>query len=115
MEPDADQSRDYNEKMFPVVVRYREYAPCAALRESVRALFSFAEPTTDDVPSRRILCEIPFRPGASFCSPMFADGHASLVFSFPRVCRADGLWQSGPVVPRDVRQHAKGAVCLFAE
>jgi hypothetical protein len=85
--------------MPPAVVRYREYAPCAALRDSVRAFFSFAEPATDDVPSRGILCEIPFRRGDLFCSPMFADGHASLVFNFARVCRADGVWQSSPVVP----------------
>jgi AraC-like DNA-binding protein len=85
--------------MPPAVVRYREYAPCAALRDSVRAFFSFAEPATDDVPSRGILCKIPFRRGDLFCSPMFADGHASLVFNFARVCRADGVWQSSPVVP----------------
>ena len=86
--------------MRPVVVRYREYAPCAALRDSVRAFFSFAEPVTNDMASRTILCEVPFRPGDLFCSPMFADGHASLVFSFPRVCRADGVWQSCPTTPR---------------
>ena len=86
--------------MPPAVVRYREYAPCPALRDSVRAFFSFAEPATEDASSRSILCEVPFRPGDPFCSPMFADGHASLVFSFPRVCRADGVWRSSPVVPR---------------
>lgn len=86
--------------MAPVVVRYREYAPCGALRDSVRAFFSFAEPETAGGASRGIVCEIPFRPGDSFCSPMFADGHASLVFSFPRVCRADGVWQAGDAAPR---------------
>jgi AraC-like DNA-binding protein len=86
--------------MRPVVVHYREYAPCTALRDSVRAFFSFGEPTTNDMASRTILCEIPFSPGDRFCSPMFADGHASLVFSFPRVCRADGVWLSCPTVPR---------------
>jgi AraC-like DNA-binding protein len=85
--------------MSPLVVRYREYAPCVALRDSVRAFFSFAEPVTDDMASRTILCEIPFSPGDLFCSPTFADGHASLVFSFPRVCRADGVWQSCSIVP----------------
>jgi AraC-like DNA-binding protein len=86
--------------MAPVVVRYREYAPCAALADSVRAFFSFAEPEVGAGCSRGTLCEVPFRPGDSFCSPMFADGHASLVFSFPRVCRADGVWQSSPGAPR---------------
>jgi len=86
--------------MAPVVVRYREYAPCAALADSVRAFFSFAEPEAGAGSSRGTVCEVPFRPGDSFCSPMFADGHASLVFSFPRVCRADGVWQSSPGAPR---------------
>jgi AraC-like DNA-binding protein len=85
--------------MASVVVRYREYAPCAALRDSVRALFSFAEPEMDERPRRGVLCEIAFRPGDSFCSPMFADAHASLVFSLCRVCRADGVWQSGSGAP----------------
>jgi AraC-like DNA-binding protein len=86
--------------MRDVVVRYREYAPCGALRDSVRAFFSFTEPEMDGALSRGVLCEIAFRPGDPFCSPMFADGHASLVFSFPRVCLAEGVWQSNPVVPR---------------
>jgi AraC-like DNA-binding protein len=86
--------------MRPVVVRYREYAPCAALRDSVRAFFSFAEPVTNDPASRATLCEISFSPGHIFCSPMFADGHASLVFNLPRACRADGVWRACPGVPR---------------
>jgi AraC-like DNA-binding protein len=46
--------------------------------------------------------EILFRAGDPFCSPLFADGHPSIVFTFPRVCRADGIWQRITAVPQGV-------------
>ena len=75
------------------VVRYREYAPCEALRPFVRALFSFARPGEREAPEHRVIREVCFRAGDSFCAPLFADGHASIVFSFPRACRAGGVWE----------------------
>jgi len=82
------------------VARYREYAPCEALRGPVRAFFSFAAPAEGNLALRRIAREVRFGAGDSFCSPLFADGHVSIVFSFPRACRADGLWHLRSVAPR---------------
>jgi AraC-like DNA-binding protein len=82
------------------VVRYREYRPCAALRDSVRAFFSFMAPKANDAPASAAMREVLFDAGDSFCSPLFADGHASIVFIFPRACRADGVWHSSAAAPR---------------
>jgi AraC-like DNA-binding protein len=82
------------------VVRYREYRPCAALRDSVRAFFAFAAPEPDDSPPRVVTREVLFDPGDPFCSPLFADSHPSIVFSFPRACRADGVWRPSAAAPR---------------
>jgi AraC-like DNA-binding protein len=82
------------------VIRYREYRPCAALRDSVRAIFSFAPPNVNDAPGGAPMREVLFEAGDSFCSPLFADGHASIVFSFPRMCRAGGVWYWSARAPR---------------
>src|SRR5437660_499638 len=82
------------------VVRYREYRPCAALRDSVRAFFAFTAPEPYDSPERVVTREVLFDAGDPFCSPLFADRHASLVFSFPRACRADGVWHPCAGAPR---------------
>jgi AraC-like DNA-binding protein len=37
--------------------------------------------------------EVVFRAGQSFCSPMFADGHASVVFDLGTACHVDGVWR----------------------
>ena len=82
--------------MQPVVAAYREFAPCEALRDHIRTFFSFI-PGADRTPPRRPrTCEVLFGPGDSFCPPMFADGHASMVFSLGMTCSADGLWQRDP-------------------
>lgn len=47
-----------------------------------------------------VLREVLFEEGDSFCSPLFADGHASIVFSFSRACRADGIWYASATGPR---------------
>jgi AraC-like DNA-binding protein len=86
--------------MSSAVVRYREYPPCAALRDCVRAFFSFALPTRDVSPFRATVREVLFDAGDSFCSPLFADSHCSIVFSFPRVCHADGVWRTCSAAPR---------------
>lgn len=76
-----------------MVVRYREYAPCEALSAFVRAFFSFAAPAERKSPEQRVIREVCFRAEESFCSPLFADGHVSIVFGFPRACRAGGVWE----------------------
>ena len=85
--------------MSPALAHYREFAPCEALRDSVRAFFSFAPPEPRPA-RRRIGREVRFGVGDPFCSPVFADGHLSLVCSLGRDYRADGLWHLDPAGPR---------------
>ena len=77
------------------VTHYREFAPCEGLREYVRAFFSFAPESGERPPRRQVLFQAGFGKGDPFCSPLFADGHASLVFSLGTVCGADGSWRRG--------------------
>ena len=86
--------------MEHAVTCYREYRPCAALQGLVRAYFTFAPAEERDALGAEPVREVAFGVGESFCSPLFADGHASIVFSFPRVCRVGGVWQAGGVGPR---------------
>jgi AraC-like DNA-binding protein len=80
-------------------VRYREYAPCEALRGWVRALFSFSEPVEE--PSRRaILVEVQFGPGERLCAPGFADAHSCIVFDFDKQYGPDGTWHPSSLLPR---------------
>ena len=71
---------------------YREFAPCAALRPHVLALFSFGPDRVIAPPRRPLLREIGFSDLRS-CSPQFADGHASMLFELGRTCTIDGCWQ----------------------
>ncbi len=43
--------------------------------------------------------EVVFGEHDSFCSPMFADGHVSTVFSLGRACHAGGRWYDSPAGP----------------
>lgn len=79
--------------MSRATVRYREYTPCGALRGLVRALFSFSEPIEEST-ERPISLEVQFGPGERVCAPTFADGHACIVFGFPRHYYPDGVWRS---------------------
>jgi AraC-like DNA-binding protein len=79
--------------MSRAAVRYREYTPCGALRGSVRALFSFCEPIEQST-NRPASLEVQFGSGERVCAPTFADGHASIVFSFARHYCPDGVWRS---------------------
>ncbi|HJT88375.1 MAG TPA: AraC family transcriptional regulator [Bryobacteraceae bacterium] len=74
-------------------VRYREYAPCGALRDSVRAVFSFSE-SSEEPSSRPVLWEAQFGHGERVCAPSFADAHPCIVFSFERYYGAEGVWRS---------------------
>jgi AraC-like DNA-binding protein len=84
---------------------YREYLPCAGLRDLVRAYFSFLLVKESGEGSglaapRAVVREDVFGLRDSFCSPLFADSHASIVFSFSQVCRAGGVWQANGAGPR---------------
>lgn len=84
--------------MERAVACYREFAPIPALREHVRAFFSFA-PAGRTASAVR---EVVFGENDAFCSPLFADGDVSLVFSFDRVCHADGRWRPNPAGPSGI-------------
>ena len=88
------------------VVTYRELAPSAALRDHVRAFYTFGPAASPWREARQLLREVNFARGDSFCSPRFADGHASLVVDLGATCNLDGKWQSGA----PVRAHAIGAL-----
>ena len=89
-----------------VVVTYRELAPSAALRNHVRAYYSFTPSAAPWRESRALLREVNFTRGESFCSPRFADGHASAVVDLGATCNLDGDWSYGT----PVRAHAIGAL-----
>jgi len=76
-----------------IVSCYRELAPSEALKDHVRAFFSFTPPSDRPAVTRRMTSEVIFRAGHSFCSPMFADGHASIVFDLGMACHLDGVWR----------------------
>ena len=61
--------------MFPAAVHYREFAPCEALREHVRAFFSFAPPLEHTPGGRPLLREVRLREGDPLCPRSVADGH----------------------------------------
>ncbi len=86
--------------MSQALEHYREFAPCEALREHVRAFFSFTAPEENQPTRRPIHREVRFHNRDPFCSPLFADGHVSMAFSFGRAYRADGLWHSSSAGPR---------------
>jgi AraC-like DNA-binding protein len=64
-------------------------------------LFSFA-PYSERSSSadHALIREIRFGENDPFCSPLFADGHASLVFSLGRLCHLDGRWSLDPAEPQ---------------
>jgi AraC-like DNA-binding protein len=80
--------------MARTVAYYREFAPSEALREQVRAFFSFVPGEARRPERPPPLREIAFAEGDSFCSPLFADGHASLILNFGRACHTDGRWSA---------------------
>jgi hypothetical protein len=75
---------------------YREFAPHAALRPYVRALFSFLPGADDEAPSRQRACEVLTFSADVVCPPILADGHACLSFRLGSVCHADGRWRAAP-------------------
>lgn len=86
--------------MFPAAVHYREFAPCEALREHVRAFFSFAPPLERAPGSRPLIRELRFGEGDLLGAPALADGHVSLAFSFEQGWACDGHWRRALSAPR---------------
>ncbi len=80
---------------MPHAVRYREYLPSPALRNSARSFFTFREPNNEHA-ARRALWEIQFGSSERLCAPTFADGHACIVFNFEREYCPDGIWRRCP-------------------
>ena len=76
----------------PLAARYREFAPCEALREYVRAFFVCTAPEERGLADRPMMRDAQVR---SFCPAAFADGHISIVVACGREYREDGLWHRG--------------------
>jgi AraC-like DNA-binding protein len=79
-----------------VVATYREFIPRDELRGDVEAIFSFVPgaPAVD----ARVLRQVLFRTGHSFCAPRFADGGASIALELGMTCTADGVWRESDCV-----------------
>lgn len=58
----------------------------------MRSFFTFTVPARVDVPRRAVRRERLFRTDESYTTPLFADSHVSLSFSFGSGYRVDGLW-----------------------
>jgi AraC-like DNA-binding protein len=86
--------------MFPPAAHYREFAPCDALREHVRAYFSFAPPLERVPGARPLIRELCFGEGDLLGAPALADGHVSLAFSFEQGWTSDGHWRPALSAPR---------------
>jgi AraC-like DNA-binding protein len=78
----------------PVLVTYREFLPAPELRRHVRAFFSFI-PAASRLGDRPITRQVEFGAGDSFCAPLFADGHMSIVIDLPASCRLGQGWEFG--------------------
>ena len=76
----------------PPVATYRELAPASALRGHVRAYFSFMPGAPAPPANRRLLREVRFALAESFCSPLIADGHASLALELGGLCEPGRGW-----------------------
>lgn len=82
------------------VAQYREYAPCPSLRGLVSAYFSFGPPLDEESARWPVTREVLFEKDESFCSPLFADGHISIVLSFEQACACGGRWHIASSRPR---------------
>ncbi len=89
-----------------VLTTYRELAPAPELRAHVRAYFSFIPGGASWRGSRSVTREVRFAPEESFCSPVFADGRASLVMELGATCHLGQGWIFGT----PVRARAIGAL-----
>ena len=85
---------------------YRELAPSPRLRDYVRSYYAFTPAAAPWRSPRSLIREVHFTSGDSFCSPRFADGHASVVVELGATCTLQGGWTSGT----PVRAHVIGAL-----
>lgn len=85
---------------LPPIATYREFAPCEALREHVRAFYSFAPPLEPPPPGRLLLREVRLDESGPFGAPLLADGHVSLGFCFEHAWAFGGSWRRSPSAPR---------------
>lgn len=85
---------------------YRELAPSPPLRDYVRSYYLFTPAAAPWRSLRTLLREVHFAAGDSFCSPRFADGHASVVVELGATCNLQGGWSYGA----PVRAHVIGAL-----
>ena len=81
-----------------VLVTYRELAPARALRGHVRSYFSFTPGPSEWRGPRPVIRDVRIARDESFCSPVFADGHASLVMDLGATCHVGGGWTRGTTV-----------------
>ncbi len=95
--------------VYPAGARYCEFSPCAELRRHVRAFFTFTAPAEEPIADRVPIRETFFRNDELRCSPLFADGHVSVVFSFGSAYRVDQLWPPNPSGPGG---HVIGAMTI---
>jgi AraC-like DNA-binding protein len=97
----VDREKGTSLRQLAVIVTYRELAPAPELRGHVRAYFSFTPGAASWRGRRTVLREVRFARGESFCSPVFADGHTSLVVELGATCRLGEGWTVGtPVCAR---------------
>ena len=89
-----------------ILATYRELAPAPELRGRVRAYFSFTPGAAAWQGRRVVTREVMFTRDQSFCSPVFADGHASVVVELGATCQLGAGWTFGT----SVRGHAIGAL-----
>lgn len=102
------------------VARYREFEPCPPLRDYVRSFFTFTVPVLADEPRRVIRREHLFNTPGSYTTPLFADSHVSMSFSFGSGYRVGALWTQaekgscGHVIgPMSVAHPAAHGECLI--
>lgn len=82
----------------PVLVTYRELAPRRELRSQVRAYYTFTPGAAPWRGSHAVIREVQFTSEDSFCSPVFAAGHSSLVFELGATCHLGTGWVFGAPV-----------------
>ena len=79
-------------------VTYRELLPRPQLRGHVRAYFSFIPGAVSWRGTHAVLREVFIARDEPFCSPVFADGHASLVIDLGASCEQEKGWTFGTPV-----------------
>jgi AraC-like DNA-binding protein len=110
--------------MSSALARYREYAPSACLKPSVRAIFTFV--VGRDVGGGslrrgepRYTCEVTCRQGDPYWSNLFADARASVVCCVGGAYSIEGLWCPSRPLPHMIgpmsRSHRTTPGSSFAQ